>query len=139
MQSYLKTREDTFIGLIAHSHCSHTPCATCATSFSREREERGILNQIANGKPVFVLCSCQNHYERKPPMLQYEQTTYCQGTEPSRVFKDQLEDPSCFSIAAAVPPVFSPYPVVLLKFDPARNLFVFEREKVIDMARESKK
>lgn len=113
------------VGLIVHSHCSHTPCTTCATSFSSELEKDGVFRKIANNKPVFMICSCQNHYERKPPMLTYEKTLYCSANG-----ETTLDQESSFDLSSSDR---TPYPVILLKYDPNQDSFAVELQKIKSM------
>lgn len=107
----LQSENDEFIGMIANVHCSHTPCHSCATSFTRESEEGGIFNRISKGKPVCVVCSCQNHYTRRNDMLPYEKTNFLSVL--NETIKDQ---PLQFSFDSKN--LFTSYPVLLMKFEP---------------------
>ncbi len=114
VMDYLRKRlgveSQKFVGLIVNAHCSHTPCHSCMTSFTREIESGGVFNDIAKGKPVHVLCSCQWHYKRPKEMLPYDQTHF---------FDSLKEDVASLSLPY---PAFmdkgferTPYPVVLLE------------------------
>lgn len=127
LQRRLRIDDSQFVGCIVHVHCSHTPCHSCATSLSREMEPGGVFTTLVNDRPVFLLGSCQNHYERKPPMLPYERTTYCRSETP---FVEQLDNPTVFDLAS---PLSRPYPWVLLEYEPRSGIFQFDRRKVLDM------
>jgi len=124
--SYLRKKigveEEGFIGMIANAHCSHTPCHSCATTFTRESETGGILSVIANGFPVYVLCSCQNHYKRpdtkEARMLKYAETLFYEN-----LMMKKENDPIFFSFNRKDAPV--PYPIVLLKHDPSSEDYPF--------------
>ena len=75
----LGVEDSRVMGIIVNSHCYRTPCATCSTSLARECETRGIFSVIARSKPTFLFCSCQKHYDRKPPMVSYDQTKFLEG------------------------------------------------------------
>lgn len=117
----LKVRDPNTIGVLVNVHCSYTPCSTCATSFTRELEmEQGILRMIGNGKPVFLFCSCQNHYPRSVSTigarLDYKNTTYLETPHLRRDLG--VVDPqgrSCreFNISS---PNSLPYPTVLTQY-----------------------
>jgi hypothetical protein len=76
LQKALNVDDDKFVGLVVHAHCSHTPCHTCATSFTREIELGGVLSNLAKGKKVMFLCSCAEHYKRPAKMLGYKKTKF---------------------------------------------------------------
>jgi hypothetical protein len=116
LQNSLNVDRGDFVGLIVHAHCSHTPCHTCATSLTRERELGGIFSRIAKGRKVMVLCSCQEHYLRPKKMLPYEQTTANQHVETDRHHESTMLD---FSIDAPL----MPYPVVKLMYDAGTRIW----------------
>lgn len=131
LQEAMGARESHFAGCIVHVHCSHTPCSTCATSLSREREEGGILWEIAARHPVFILCSARNLYERKPPMVPYNQVTCCQSHD-ATPFLEQLDAPSSFVFSPSASPM--PYPMVLLREGATRETLEFDRGRVARIA-----
>lgn len=115
VMNYLRQRLDVsnpnFVGLVVSAHCSHTPCHSCMTSFTREAETGGVFSVIVNGKPVHVLCSCRRHYERKD-MLPYDKTHFFDRLKVATT----LSKPYPVNLDAHSERM--PYPVVLLEPNP---------------------
>jgi hypothetical protein len=115
VMNYLRQRLDVsnpnFVGLVVSAHCSHTPCHSCMTSFTREAETGGVFSVIVNGKPVHVLCSCRRHYERKD-MLPYDKTRFFDHLKVATT----LSKPYPVNLDAHSERI--PYPVVLLEPNP---------------------
>ena len=92
------------------AHCSHTPCHTCATSFTRERELGDALSNLAKGKKVMFLCSCAEHYNRPAKILGYEKTKFKEHI----ALKTENES-NVFDFSMSRP--LAPYPIVKLTYD----------------------
>lgn len=133
LQKYLEVNADSFIGVIVNAHCSHTPCHTCATSFTREAELGGVFHQIANGRTVHILCSCQAHYERpnkgEAKMLQYQETGFFEHLKQKELLKGR---PTLSFNSGADK---SPYPVVLMKSNPETGNFSVDFEHYTKLAK----
>lgn len=110
LQKALNVDDHKFVGLVVHAHCSHTPCHTCATSFTRESELGGVLSSLAKGKKVSFLCSCAEHYKRPAKMLGYEKTLFRES-----LLTDHANDINVIDFSMEVQPL--PYPIVKLTYD----------------------
>lgn len=112
LQERLNVDSPNFVGMIVSAHCSHTPCHSCSTSFTREMESGGVFNKIVKDKSAHVLCSCQWHYSRPKEMLRYDQTFFFENLrDDSKLLASHkvILDPGSIRI---------PYPVVLLESNP---------------------
>lgn len=110
LQHALRVNDPAFVGLVVNTHCSHTPCHTCATSFSRERELGGVFSNIALGKKVMFVCSCAEHYKRPQKMLGYEKTTFSE-----QIMRGVESEGNMLDFSMEAPPL--PYPIVKLTYD----------------------
>ena len=110
LQHALRVNDPAFVGLVVNTHCSHTPCHTCATSFTRERELGGVFSNIALGKKVMFVCSCAEHYKRQKKMLGYEKTTFRE-----QIMRGVENESNVLDFSMEAPPL--PYPIVKLTYD----------------------
>lgn len=134
LKTALNVDNGNVIGLLINVHSTDTPCSTCITSLARESQDGGTLKELSNGKPVGIVCSCANHYDRKPPMVPYSQTTWLQGaTFSGKELGGDIINPYQLNIpdTATVPVPFSLIPVVLLKFDEAHNHFAIDTQSYL--------
>jgi hypothetical protein len=69
VMNYLRQRLDVsnpnFVGLVVSAHCSHTPCHSCMTSFTREAETGGVFSVIVNGKPYMYYVPAEGTMSEK--------------------------------------------------------------------------
>lgn len=58
-------------GVLIHLHTSETPCHTCATSLARECEKGGLFERLFGGKPIQIVTTTSDHYERRGYPINY--------------------------------------------------------------------
>lgn len=121
------------IGIIINAHCSHTPCCSCTTSFTREVEDGGIFKSIFNGKKIFFICSTQNHYPREPKgMIRYDDTNFVGNINPDaeleteeRRLTENMKQSLDFEISQQPDHINKPYPIILMEYNDDNNEFEF--------------
>jgi len=123
-------------GIIINIHCNETPCSSCATALAREIEAGGIFREIFPGTPLFLLGSCQDHYERTKSTtkfgLHYFNTKYLEGAILSGD-RQRLEGRMTQPLERNLQnPIALPYPIVLLKENPDTQGFEIDSRRLIE-------
>jgi hypothetical protein len=75
IQSKLEVTDPKVLGILIHCHTTRSPCGTCATSLARECEEGGVLKELSKGKPLHLINTTSEIYERPSGQIQVKETT----------------------------------------------------------------
>ena len=100
-------------GMIAHLHTSETPCGTCSPLLTRACESDGFLKNLFLNKPVFLINTTSNHYQRPEQQIPYEHTQFLANIVIDPISSIATSQPINFNLTDSSKNL--PYPTIIYK------------------------